>query len=247
MAEVPFSRFKLKRSASVDSIQTGLNNIISRMHFSQLLQRELDSLDDDCIIEDDCKIGSSIKDCVVTSNELCKTTPMSTADRNCNMTGNSRRRNERISSAGLNIQKFTNKQDQEINIQVTQEEPRKTSPRRCSSYYDEYSKRESDRQKAREMAANLIRAHKVKKEFSDGMKSSYNFSPAKKSGKKLNRRNSNTGAPTTKTKEPAAATTLCSHNLASKIRLHTTAMAFPTSTQRISSSRTSRHRESQEK
>jgi hypothetical protein len=247
MVDVPFSRFKLKRSASVDSIHTGLNNIISRMHFSQLLRRELDTLDDDCIIDDNFKIISTIKDWDVTSNVRRKTTPMLMTERNSSVIENNRRRNEKISNDGLNIQKFAYKQDQETKIQSTQEESRKKLPRRCSSYYDEYSKREIDRQKAREVAATLIRAHKVKKEFSDGMKSSCNFSPAKKLRKKLNRRNSNTGVPPTTTPVPAAATTPCTNTLAPKIRLHTTTMAFATSAQRTSSIRTPRHRESQEK
>lgn len=242
MAEVPFSRFKLKRSRSVDSIQTGLNNIISRMHFSQLLQEDLNALDDDDNITDDnCKLNSSYKDIKATSTTRRKASIVLKTERNCSLIGDRRRRNERI----FNV--ISQKQESENETPPTEKDLRKKSPRRCSSYYDEYSKRESDRQKAREVAANLIRAHNVKKEFSDGMKSSYSFSPTKKSGKVLNRRNCKSGISPTKSPLPPATTSACHDNLVSKIRLHTTATSFPLLKHGMASSRSSRHQVSPEK
>jgi hypothetical protein len=238
MAELPFSRFKLKRSASVDSIQTGLNNLISRLHFSQLLQRGPDTLeDDDCIIDNTCKLSFSISDFNASSSAYYNTVSELSTERNCSLMGDRRHKDERISSDFPNIQKQENK------TRPSNEGSRKKLPRRCSSYYDEYSKRESDRQKAREVAASLIRAHKVKKEFSDGIKSSSYSSPTKSSRKKLQRRSSKVGASPTKAPFTAATTTTTTATiypvgLAPKIRLHTTTTALSPLRNGISSSRT---------
>lgn len=242
MVELPFSRFTLKRSTSLDSIQTGLNNIISRMHFSQPLQRETDTSDDDGSIDAIHEDNLAIKDCQATSIPRRTIPPVLTTERHCDVTGDKRRRNGRIAS-----EHFSKNYVQESKIQLSDDDPRKRSPRRCISYYDEYNKRESDRQKAREMAAYLIRAQKVKKEFSDGSKPTYNISPSKKSAKMMNRR-SNIGAGTSPSKRtlPATTTTISTDTLSSKIRLHTTERSFPTSSQGISSIRCSRNRISPE-
>ena len=247
MGEVPFSHLKLKRSASVDSIQTGLNNIIARMQFSQLLQQELNDIEDDCIDGGNNKKDSSISDFDADSNLRRKTASVNKSERNCIVNGDRRRKNERISSEEFKMQNMINIYEQDPEMHLNEKDSRKISPRRCSSYYDEYSKREGDRQKAREMAANLVRAQKVKKEFSDGMKSSYNFSPTKKSGKILNRRNSNSAISPSKILLPVASTTSIPDTSAPKIRLHTTATSYPMPPQGISPTRSPRHRVLQEK
>lgn len=241
MVELPFSRFTLKRSTSLDSIHSGLHNLISRMHFSQPLQRDTDTSDDDGSIDALHEDNTAIKDCQATSIPRRTMPPVLTTERHCDIVGDRSRRNGRISS-----KHFSNNHVQEGKIQLRDNDPRKRSPRRCISYYDEYSKRESDRQKAREMAAYLIRAQKVKKEFSDGSKPSYNISPSKKSAKMMNRRSNNTGTSPSIRTLPATTTTISTDMMSSKIRLHTTERSFPTSSQGISSIRSSRNRMSPE-
>jgi hypothetical protein len=241
MVELPFSRFTLKRSTSLDSIQTGLNNLISRMHFSQPLQRETDTSDDECSIDAIHEDDTVKNDFEATSIPRQTITPVLTTERRSDIAGDKRRRNERISN-----ERFSKNYVQEAKIQLSDDDHRKRSPRRCISYYDEYNKRESDRQKAREMAAYLIRAQKVKKEFSDGSKTSYNISPAKKSAKAMSRRSNNNGSSPQKKTLPVTTPTIFPDAISSKIRLHTTTRSFPSSSQGISSTRSSRNRVSPE-
>jgi hypothetical protein len=75
-------------------------------------------------------------------------------------------------------------QKQSLQILDTDEFIKRPLQRRRSNYDDEFTKRENDRLKAREMAANLIRAQKLKKEFSESKGS------LATSGRKLVKRNS---------------------------------------------------------
>ena len=241
MVDLLSSRFTLKRSTSLDSIQIGLNNLIAMMHLSQPLQRGTDSSEDDGSIDTIHEVDTVIKYSETNSIPRRTMGQVLMTERHCDVMGDKRRRSGRFSS-----EHFSKNYVQEVKIQLSKDDTQKRSPRRSISYSDDYNKRESDRQKAREMAASLVRAQKVKKEFSDGNKQSFNVSPKKKSVKKTNRRNNNIGVSPPKKALPAATTTICPNILPSKIRLHTTERSLPSSPQKILPIRSSQNRVSPE-
>ena len=301
MVERPPSRFKLKRSTSVDSIQTGLNNLIARMHKSQLMQ--VDSLNDDYDLEDDTffdvnrkadpfsslcmkkeplfvsgqkssnRIGNAMRNNVAIRNEnlskeeaLLKRSPRRSTSHdsdhikyskeygqdnvNYNFTEDTCKRSPRRSTSydGDYIRYSKERKHADTNQQVT-DEPRIRSPRRSTSYDEDHNKRVNDRKQAREIAANLVRANKVKKEFYDGNKSFNTISSGKKSAKILKRRNTSAENNTTNLILPAATTpsTATFPVSSSKIRLHTTTTSIPTTTQGTFAARSARHQSQPEK